>query len=164
MYNNVPINSSFENIANSIRNSNYYYLLDSSSNSLLFSEIIQRFRLKEEYYPSNVDSAFVVISKGIRSSRKRRKNHYEPINVTRVQLKFYFNNIAFVDSLYSNYWATLKISKFHIGLLQVGIDSSNATYINEQKDNRNGLKNSELSITKSGIGEKYICISYQRDN
>jgi hypothetical protein len=105
-----------------------------------------------------------MISKGLRASKIKNSKDYEPISVTRIQIKFYFSNEKYVNSVYSKMWDSLKTNKNHIGLLQVGIDSSTATFIEEQKINHKGLLNSEFKLTKSGIGENYICLSYRKDN
>jgi hypothetical protein len=124
----------------------------------------QSFSLKRECIPTNVDSVSLIIYKGIRGKRIRNSKYSKPIKITDIEMRFYFANSFLIDSIYSKMWDSLKVSKSNVNLLQVGVDSLFATYIEEQKINKNGIKNSELGLIKSGAVQNYLCFRYRRDD
>ena len=78
-------------------------------------------------------------------------------------MKFFIHSSQLTDTIYMRMWDSLKNSKTNITLLEVGVDSSTTTYIEEQKRNKKGLKYSALSLIKSGTLPYYICFRYRRD-
>ena len=79
-------------------------------------------------------------------------------------MKFYSTNIKLIDSIYSKLWDSLKSTKTNVSIVEVGVDSSSARYIDEQKLNKNGFKHSQFSLIKGGIPPTYLSLGYRRDD
>ena len=162
--NSIPFNSPFQNIIAYLNSSNCFYVnnLDSTlSDNNLFG---QSYYLKKMCMPEDVDSVSLLVYKGIRGKRIRKTKYSRPINITDLEMKFFTHSSQLTNTIYLRMWDSLKNSKTNIALLEVGVDSSSATYIEEQKFNRKGLKNSALSLIKSGTQPNYIRFRYRRDD
>ena len=164
IFNRIPVNSSFQNIIEYLNNSNCFYANNLDSTLREYNLIEHSYLLKKECIPLFVDSATLIVYKGIRGKRIRKTKYARPINITDLEMKFYSTNSKLIDSIYSRLWDSLKSNKTNFSLVEVGVDSSTARYIDEQKLNKKGIKHSQFSLIKGGIPSTYLSFGYRRDD